>query len=1752
MNFSLPRLALAAVSLVSFSLTVWAQSTVDPRFSSSSLAAYPPNISEGTGGPMMMLTASRDHTLFAPIYTDYEDIDGDGEVDYTFKPKFRYYGYFDAKKCYGYSTDGGADKHRFVPVVMASLTDEEAPRLVCPSSQSLWSGNFLNWATMTRLDVVRKTLYGGHRVVDTQDDTTLEMAALAHDAHAFVKYYGGADIRDYTPFTREELGSAGLTLCSRGTRADGQGAPQLRVAKGNYSLWATTPDTVCNWSENQTNFAFGEKARAFYRKYGPPPEVNPYAEQQAHKEKLPSKASDGATYGGIGPELAIRVQACAAAFFGEGDERCRVYRRKVGNVEQVSYKPIGLLQEFGTSELTSQPVRAEFGLISGSYDENFRGGQLRKNIGSVNDEIDLGTGRFCHLLAEEDGNSNCKVTAATFVSAQGSSVPGIIRSFDRISLYQAGNYNAGGPSIPFPLPREVSNGQFPSWGNPMSEMVTQALAYFANLPMGGGLVGSGGRDANLGLPVSIAARDPLQDIDNDPIAGVPRKELYGRAICRPMHMLAISSGAVTHDTDEDGDNEDVYGTAAAFLSKNLSEEEQLKATIQAATDRIGTLEGVNGQSRSVGSVDAGFGIDCTSKTLGTVVTGGLSKVAGVCPEAPAVKGTYLGAGAAFIANTKAVRAPADLTSANGRSVSEARLPAHALRVRSYAATLSGGVARIEVPIPGKAGFVYITPESSWDFSTYRQTNGDLMPGAMLTFRSIYGDANSASYVVTWNDAQFGGDYDMDIVGFLRWERKPSATKPGAYELTVMTDILNHNAGAMGSHGFSIIGTDKAAGLDRRYLTHGGMEYEASGSECAVLKQASNLDAYNLRCSFLDRGMRAGSQPGVRPDNLVGDGFKWPTQFDGRDVGFLDSNAPLTTTVATKFVVTEGVADVALHDPLWYMAKYGSFSTGETKFALSTAAVPDAANGGTPVNWDKQSNSGQTCGSNGCADGEPDGYFLARRPELLEERLRNLLRAITQGSNSAPAVSSSQLLSDSLKYTAEFSQDGFGGTVKAFALETNGTFNSEVGWSATELMTAAGTGRVIITDNGQTGLVFDWAGLNVPAQVPYRAAMLGVSISSPVPTEDQIAAVNAQASRASRLIGYMRGDTAHEGTSFRVRRDGVMGPIVNSTPWLQSGQVAGRYTDADFAGRPSYRAFVNSTKAAAAPVLWVGANDGQLHGLHALTGEPLMSYVPSPLVSRLESALAAGNSGPVALMDGSPYTGDVLVSPVAGFGAASGASTAQPEWRTYLFSSLGRGGRAVFALDVTNPDALTTTATAPAAFKWVFSSRDDDGLGYQLLDPVRHPNSGQPSQIVHLNNGDFGLLVPNGYGSNGGKAALFILSVNGPGSTGVWQLPSSTSLGSYRKIVVSGNDDTQNGLMGATWVDLDNNGTADVVYATDLRGQLWKFDLRSADPREWKSALMKATVEASGAITTTEDPEPLFSATSGTTALSITTAPVTFFPNFGGTMVSFGTGRAIESVDFPNTTINQRFFTVWDKGRYPGDLVNPPIVGDESTQRVVNDLPRIDGTRTIGARSVKTFVKRLLRRDADGNVYQVQTDDVGEPVLKDGLEVPLVDGLSTQAFKPAENDGWYMEFPSAGEAVISSPLRRLNFILFTTVRPKSSTEREISCSVGPQGALYAFSPVSGLPIRSLLSESSLLMGKDISDQKVIALSDASDGSPVNTGGQTKTRGLGTNTDETLNTSASNLRLQWREITGLRTRANKSTEEEKAPAAESEDK
>ena len=112
--------------------------------------AYPPFINQSVP-PLVMLAMSKDHRLFYKAYNDIMDLDNDGSIDTTYRDTINYYGYFDSNKCYNYNNN------RFEPAAAATGANSH----FC---SGYWSGNFLNWATMARIDVIRKVLYGGKRI----------------------------------------------------------------------------------------------------------------------------------------------------------------------------------------------------------------------------------------------------------------------------------------------------------------------------------------------------------------------------------------------------------------------------------------------------------------------------------------------------------------------------------------------------------------------------------------------------------------------------------------------------------------------------------------------------------------------------------------------------------------------------------------------------------------------------------------------------------------------------------------------------------------------------------------------------------------------------------------------------------------------------------------------------------------------------------------------------------------------------------------------------------------------------------------------------------------------------------------------------------------------------------------------------------------------------------------------------------------------------------------------------------------------------------------------------------------------------------------------------------------------------------------------------------------------------------------------------------------------------------------------------
>lgn len=194
--------------------------------------AVPPFVTSGAP-PLVMLVMGRNHKLYYEAYNDASDLNGDDVIDFTYMPEdIDYYGYFDNFKCYEYDDSTGL----FEP---ASITDDKK----C-SGTSEWSGDFLNYITMSRMDTIRKVLYGGYRSTDSEDETILERVYIPQDAHSWGKEYtseevNGYDITEYTPLDLPvTIGDTTYRHLFASTTLSVNGTPVVRVAQNStLRIW---------------------------------------------------------------------------------------------------------------------------------------------------------------------------------------------------------------------------------------------------------------------------------------------------------------------------------------------------------------------------------------------------------------------------------------------------------------------------------------------------------------------------------------------------------------------------------------------------------------------------------------------------------------------------------------------------------------------------------------------------------------------------------------------------------------------------------------------------------------------------------------------------------------------------------------------------------------------------------------------------------------------------------------------------------------------------------------------------------------------------------------------------------------------------------------------------------------------------------------------------------------------------------------------------------------------------------------------------------------------------------------------------------------------------------------------------------------------------------------------------------------------------------------------------------------------------
>ena len=588
---------------------------------------------------------------------------------------------------------------------------------------------------------------------------------------------------------------------------------------------------------------------------------------------------------------------------------------------------------------------------------------------------------------------------------------------------------------------------------------------------------------------------------------------------------------------------------------------------------------------------------------------------------------------------------------------------------------------------------------------------------------------------------------------------------------------------------------------------------------------------------------------------------------------------------------------------------------------------------------------------------------------------------------------------------------------------------------TNASTVAQTGRRLLTWNGSTGVTLDYNNLSTAQQTA-----IGSSSS---------------ATTAANFVNYLKGDRSQEITtsgtgSFRTR-DSLLGDIINSSPsWVGSptSPYAAQWTDLLYPNTTppegtSYQQFAQNN-AKRTNVVYVGANDGFLHGFRAGAskadgtfdstnndGRELIGYMPAQALKTIgnpaaDTRLNYGNTNYShnAYVDAAPGTGDLYIN---------------GSWQTWLAGGLGGGGNvdattglptgviadntsiatgALYVLDITSPDAFSSsTPSNIVKGEWTSndiscvgdtsSSKCGDSLGNTYGTPL----------IRRLHNGSWGIIFPNGQNSKSGKAGIYILLIDSSGNKTFRFLPAGNPVTDSK-----GNITFRNGITQVTSTDLDGDHITDYVYAGDMSGNVWRFDLTDSSAANW----------AAGSTPVFNAGQPI------TTALVVS---VTNRKNNYRVMLNFGTGKVYPQV-FDNASYvtpgTYNMYGIWDANM------------DSWNAKSAIKYLSISNQGTVNASSLTT-------QSITSQNYT--SDTLGISGVRTVSNTSVCWKNSSTCSSGNTSMGWIMALPGTNEQIVSNPTYQDGFFVVNTTIPEVA--QTLSCDVtAASGYTFAILPDTG--------------------------------------------------------------------------------------------
>ena len=711
-----------------------------------------------------------------------------------------------------------------------------------------------------------------------------------------------------------------------------------------------------------------------------------------------------------------------------------------------------------------------------------------------------------------------------------------------------------------------------------------------------------------------------------------------------------------------------------------------------------------------------------------------------------------------------------------------------------------------------------------------------------------------------------------------------------------------------------------------------------------------------------------------------------------------------------------------------------------------------------------------------------GFLGAQDPQVLASALKSAFDEFSTGIGAGSAVSfnSQEISNGVVLFRSFYNLVDSTGDIVASTLNADLTVGSELWSTAAQLdaQLASSAGRQILTFDPTVG---DYEG------IPFQFASLTGAQKGSLGWVD-----SSSDTIVTDKVAYLRGRAVNEQPAgpFRARptEGGRLGDIVNSSPVYvgppdQLFRGSGNYPT----GSKSYSSF-QAAQSTREERLYVAANDGMLHGVDPDTGDEVFAFIPNAALvndSNVNlSELVSPSYGHQYVVDASPIADDVFVHP-RGVAIASDGSAKQ--WRTMLIGAYGAGGKGLFSLDITDPNI--TESNASNKVFWEFTDQDDTyphdngapllSLSSQRLDaslnPIKDLGLTIDEPVLAMSNvvtsaSDASLewvaLLSNGVNSTAGIAKLFAIFVD-RGADGVWCHPDSGYLDPmYRGCTVNDYDfvkmDTgegaysvggsvyPNGLGAARAIDADQDGTVDYVYAGDMKGNLYRFDLCRADLpafSDWASSGLgplpvtysgilggcKKGVEVYKQWVSTKIFTASFTASDGTTsAQPILNRPlVVQAANQRGYIVIIGTGRYFVNGDRADTDV-QSMYGIWD--RLGDDLV---LKSKLVQQAYTNQCEAVTGDGGV----TTTTCGRTLSDDSV-DLYVSDDESVTPSVLGWFNDLNVAAGGDIAA--------------SSGERAVRNFQIRGGLGFVNSVLPTTST----ACSASSGGFGLAFCPLTG--------------------------------------------------------------------------------------------